>query len=282
MSKKKTEKFIEFWKPYIEKEMEDRVDSLEGVSVLKEAVSYALFSGGKRVRPLFYLALVHSIHPVNQEWDWEPSVGEPMLQVACSFEYFHAFTLIQDDLPCMDNDALRRGKPSLWKKFGESTALLASNVLLGMSYVSGIYTEGGDNYSDTSYPFSEMLMPDSVIGGQALDLGLQKGVAREKINYMKTAHFFEKMAYVAESECRHDYGKSRTVNRFKDLPEFAVMFGAYFQHRDDYFDSVTDFEKNESKKKMEQAMEHQNRLLKKMDLQDSVLGGFASWLIDKE
>ena len=57
-------------------------------------------------------------------------LAQEMLPTACSFEFFHAFTLIQDDLPCMDDDVLRRGKPSLWKKFGESTALLASNVLL--------------------------------------------------------------------------------------------------------------------------------------------------------
>ena len=66
MLKDKTEIFINFWKPLIEKEMMLHVDSLDGVSVLKDAVSYALFSGGKRVRPLFYLAVFESIAPKNK------------------------------------------------------------------------------------------------------------------------------------------------------------------------------------------------------------------------
>ncbi|MBD62181.1 hypothetical protein CL645_06100 [bacterium] len=273
MLKDKTEIFINFWKPLIEKEMMLHVDSLDGVSVLKDAVSYALFSGGKRVRPLFYLAVFESIAPKNKGLKSDAS-AHGILSIACSFEFFHAFTLIQDDLPCMDNDVLRRGKPSLWKKFGESTALLASNVLLGMSYKSG---------TGNSFPFSEMLMPDSVIGGQALDLGLERGITQERINYMKTAHFFEKIARAAEFEARMIWGTDAfDENRFEHLFKFAGRFGAYFQYRDDYFDFQDNLKKNQSKIKMEAAMAVQKDLLRKMDLEDSVLGGFASWLIDKE
>ena len=274
MLKRKTEKFVKSWRPLIEKEMKLKVDSLNGVSILKEAVSYALFSGGKRVRPLFYLAVLQSIAPRDKGSKVDKLLVDEMLSIACSFEFFHAFTLIQDDLPCMDNDALRRGKASLWKKFGETTALLASNVLLGMSYMSG---------TNNSFPFSEMLMPDSVIGGQALDLDLEQGISQERINHMKTAHFFEKIAHAAELEARINWGIDEfDENRFKHLGKFAGKFGAYFQYRDDYFDSRNNLEKSESKKKMQAAIRTQGDLLKKMDLEDSVLGGFASWLINKE
>ncbi len=271
MSKRKTEKFVKFWKQPIEDEMMYRVDSLNGPKILKKAVSYALFSGGKRVRPLFYLAVLQSIEGLDLTWDERLNYGP--LPRACSFEFFHAFTLVQDDLPCMDNDALRRGKPSLWKKFGESTALLASNVLLGMSYGSVA----------KNFAITEMLMPDSIIGGQAFDLGLEEGVVQEEINYMKTAHFFEKIVRTAIFDFLHaDWSELELKQDPKDLVKFAGRFGAYFQHRDDFFDSKNETKKNESRKKMKEAIEDQDRLLKKMDLEDSVLGGFASWLIDKE
>ena len=137
--------------------------------------------------------------------------------------------------------------------------------------------------TNNSFPFSEMLMPDSVIGGQALDLGLEKGVSQERINHMKTAHFFEKIACTAKLEARINWGIDEfDENRFKHLGKFAGKFGAYFQYRDDYFDSKNNLEKSESKKKMQAAIRTQGDLLKKMDLEDSVLGGFASWLINKE
>ena len=280
MPKKKTQEFINKWKPKVEQRMQEQVEELEGVGVLKDAVSYALFNGGKKIRPLFYLAIIESFKETYQDY-FKPlsksylGLRNYALDKACAWEYFHTFTLIQDDLPCMDNDESRRGKASLWKKFGESTALLASNVLLGMAFKVPTF-----GLLDTTPGFIEMLMPDSVIGGQALDLGLEEGASREKINQMKTADFFEKIATAAKVDIGRICPEGQ--DSFVCITEFAGRFGAYFQHRDDYFDSENIVEKNKSKKKMEKAMRDQEDMLRKMGLEDSVLGGFASWLIDKE
>ena len=280
MPKKKTQEFINKWKPKVEQCMQEQVEELEGVGILKDAVSYALFSGGKKIRPLFYLAIIESFKEYYQDY-YKPSsnhwlgLRDYVLPKACAWEYFHAFTLIQDDLPCMDNDESRRGKASLWKKFGESTALLASNVLLGMAFKVPTF--------ETIPELIEMLMPDSVIGGQALDLGLEEGSSREKINHMKTADFFEKIATAAKVDIERFCPEEQDFfGAFIYITEFAGRFGAYFQHRDDYFDSENIVEKNKSKKKMEKAMRDQKDMLRKMGLENSVLGGFASWLIDKE
>ena len=83
-----------------------------------EAARYSLSAGGKRIRP----ALVMEFCRVCGE---EP---ETALPVACAIEMLHTFSLIHDDMPCMDNDDFRRGKPSSHKKFGEANALLAGDV----------------------------------------------------------------------------------------------------------------------------------------------------------
>ena len=100
---------------------------------------------------------------------------------------------------------------------------------------------------------------------------------------MKTAHFFEKIARAAELEVQMNWGMDAfDKDRFACLWKFAGKFGAYCPYRDDYFDLQDGLKKNKSKTKMKIAMMAQKKLLKKMDLEDSVLGGFASWLIDKE
>ena len=89
-----------------------------------EAVRYSLSAGGKRLRP----ALVMEFCRVCGE---EP---ETALPVACAIEMLHTFSLIHDDMPCMDNDDMRRGKPSCHKAFGEATAMLAGDALAMLPY----------------------------------------------------------------------------------------------------------------------------------------------------
>lgn len=90
---------------------------------LKQACRYSLLSGGKRVRPLCTLSIASAISPRLDA-----------LEAALAIEYMHTASLILDDLPCMDNDDYRRGKLSVHKVFGETTALLASYALMNLSY----------------------------------------------------------------------------------------------------------------------------------------------------
>lgn len=92
--------------------------------LLLDAVSYTLFSGGKRVRPLLALTTTHLY---TKKW-------ENALVPACALELLHTYSLIHDDLPCMDNDDFRRGKASLHKVVGEGQALLTGDLLLTLSF----------------------------------------------------------------------------------------------------------------------------------------------------
>ena len=107
----------------VEKRMNDLVKEITAPDILKEAMLYSLNAGGKRVRPLFVLAVMDHF---NVEDDAAYTVGAVI-------EMIHTYSLIHDDLPGMDNDDLRRGKPTCHKQFDEATAILAGDALLNES-----------------------------------------------------------------------------------------------------------------------------------------------------
>ncbi|PCI28420.1 MAG: hypothetical protein COB67_06465 [SAR324 cluster bacterium] len=94
------------------------------VAILEEAMKYSLFAGGKRIRPILLLTTLECAGK-------PPTIGLPF---ACALEYIHTYSLIHDDLPCMDDDHLRRGLPTSHIKFGEDIALLAGDALLTHSF----------------------------------------------------------------------------------------------------------------------------------------------------
>lgn len=113
-------------KEVIEEALLASVRTLSGPAHLKEAMSYSLLAGGKRLRPLLMLAAA----------DLHGMVWERVLPFAVSLEMIHTYSLIHDDLPAMDNDDLRRGKPTNHVVFGEAMAILAGDALLTEAFVS--------------------------------------------------------------------------------------------------------------------------------------------------
>ena len=91
---------------------------------IHRAVRYAVFAGGKRIRPILCLEAARIFEPD----------GRAALRVASALEFIHTYSLIHDDLPALDNDDLRRGKPTCHKKFGEATAILAGDALLTLAF----------------------------------------------------------------------------------------------------------------------------------------------------
>lgn len=117
---------LENYKAQIEKKIQDELISEFGAdSKLKDACAYALLNGGKRFRPAIVLMCAKAI-----------GKGRDVLDAAMAVEFFHTASLIADDLPCMDDDTMRRNKPSLHVAFGEATALLASYALISSGYRS--------------------------------------------------------------------------------------------------------------------------------------------------
>ena len=97
-------------------------------AALVEAMRYAVLDGGKRLRPLLVLAAHEAVAPDSR------LCAEAALRAACAVELIHAYSLVHDDMPCMDNDVLRRGKPTVHVKFGEAGALLAGDALQALAF----------------------------------------------------------------------------------------------------------------------------------------------------
>jgi farnesyl diphosphate synthase len=98
-------------------------------AALVEAMRYAVLDGGKRLRPLLVLAACEAL---SQEANGQAAGAA--LRAACAVELIHAYSLVHDDMPCMDNDVLRRGKPTVHVKFGEASALLAGDALQALAF----------------------------------------------------------------------------------------------------------------------------------------------------
>jgi farnesyl diphosphate synthase len=93
------------------------------------AMRYAVLDGGKRLRPLLVLAAHEAVCPVASEGS-----ASAAMRAACAVELIHAYSLVHDDMPCMDNDVLRRGKPTVHVQFGEASALLAGDALQALAF----------------------------------------------------------------------------------------------------------------------------------------------------
>ncbi len=133
---------------------------------LQESMKYSATNGGKRFRPLLSL-LVGDLFGCEEK---------KILPFAAAVEMIHTYSLIHDDLPCMDNDNIRRGKPTNHKVYGEATALLAGDALLTESFliIAEAYQDDGILVSKLVQLLSKAAGLRGMVGGQALDLAAEK------------------------------------------------------------------------------------------------------------
>ncbi|MCB1111076.1 MAG: polyprenyl synthetase family protein [Chlamydiia bacterium] len=152
-------------------------DTSSSYRSLLQAARYSLLGGGKRIRPLLLLATVETLGG-----DYRGSID-----VACALEIIHTYSLIHDDLPCMDNDDLRRGRPTLHKAFSDAHAVLAGDYLLTRAF--GVIAEDS-RLTDMQKVkltalFSKLAGSEGMIGGQVIDL--------EAVDKIPTASLLEEM-----------------------------------------------------------------------------------------
>jgi len=175
--------FLQKSVPELEKELKRHMplSSLEGSDDLNRAIQYALFPGGKRMRPLFTLLAAHTAGG-----DWHCA-----LPVACVVEYLHTCSLILDDLPCMDRASERRGKRPTYVEFSESTAILAAIAFLNRGWTlllqNDASQEGAIRTRRLVEEAARCIGPDGIIGGQFLDLAQREGIRGPIPNLLKTA-----------------------------------------------------------------------------------------------
>ncbi len=150
--------------------------SMENISTpLLEAMEYSLFSSGKRLRPLIMLMISRELNIDD----------EKILPYCAAIEMIHTYSLIHDDLPCLDNDDLRRGKPTCHKIFGEANALLAGDALLNFAYE--LLFENCTTIEEISAAklLAKHAGVNGMIGGQVMDiLAESMPITKDQLNYI--------------------------------------------------------------------------------------------------
>ena len=186
----------------------------ERPAVLSEAMRYAVGTGGKRIRPQICLAAAEAVG----------GCAEDARYPAAAIEILHNYTLVHDDLPAMDNDTLRRGKPTVWTKFGEANAILAGDALLALAY--RVAARAPRNVAAIVDVLGEKGV--GVVQGQVEDIDATKDV--DYIYLHKTADLFIAAATMGALA---GGGTAEQVGRIGD---FARNLGLAFQYEDDLLD----------------------------------------------
>jgi farnesyl diphosphate synthase len=223
--------WIESRKSLLELAVEQRFQRVRPVSpVLHEAMVYACAGGGKRMRGLLVLASAHCLGVSD----------EVAMPAACAIEAMHAYSLIHDDLPCMDDDDLRRGKPTCHKVYGEALALLAGDALQALAFE---WLGQADASEPTRFRQMQMLAEaagsQGMAGGQALDLlNVNKPMTLESLKQMhacKTGALFKASVLLGGMT-----SINATTEQLQALTAYAAALGLAFQVVDDILDVETD------------------------------------------
>jgi geranylgeranyl pyrophosphate synthase len=196
---------------------------------LVEAMRYSLLAPGKRLRPILALAAAESVGA---------SVEEPMRVAAASVELVHCYSLIHDDLPGMDNDDFRRGRPTSHKAFGEAMAILAGDALLTLAF--GWLAEAGERanaahrYARAMAALARGAGMTGMVRGQARDMLRTSPATLEEIERLhaeKTGALFRAAMEVGAAVA------GATPAQTEALARFGICYGIAFQHADDRDDN---------------------------------------------
>jgi geranylgeranyl diphosphate synthase, type II len=200
---------------------------------LIEAMRYSLLAPGKRVRPLLAIAAAEA---VGSDPGHVP--GSPVLLACSAVELVHCYSLVHDDLPAMDDDDFRRGRPSNHKAFGEATAILVGDALLTLAFQwiaeGGVATGAAAAYLRASEALARGAGMRGMVRGQARDLGEQPPAdigGLERLHLEKTAALFR-----AALEVGAAVGGAGAAE-LEALGRFGEEYGVAFQHADDFDDA---------------------------------------------
>ena len=214
------EKILDSYRLKINEYLEKCFENKNGE--IYDAMRYSLLDGGKRIRPVISLAVCEALGGNMEE----------ALSFGCAIEMIHTYSLIHDDLPCMDNDDYRRGKPTNHKVFGETTAVLAGDALLNMACETLVSADfDKTRIVEALKVIYQSSGADGMVGGQMLDMKAEKespdGEGLKTLHRKKTGALIDAAAMVGAISA----GKDANI-----LKEYSSSLGMAFQIRDDILD----------------------------------------------
>ncbi|MEW6087773.1 MAG: polyprenyl synthetase family protein [bacterium] len=287
MNKEHIEKYMAVKRKAVDKALKTYLPkSSEYPPRIHEAMNYSVFSGGKRIRPVLAMA-------VYELFDKD---SKKILPITCAIEFIHTYSLIHDDLPCMDNDDYRRGKLSCHMKFGEDIALLAGDALLTLAFeiLSGPHGNvfPPEKILKVINVISRAIGTKGMIGGQVADCQSKaKDVDVPLLQYIhvhKTGEFF-----LASVNTGAVLGGA-SLDEYSCLSRFGEDIGLAFQIVDDILDKDNDnargkskitypvvFGELESKEKAAGLIDKAKKELKIFGEKSLILNGLAEYIIQK-
>ncbi|MFB6465871.1 polyprenyl synthetase family protein [Cytobacillus sp. Hz8] len=234
MDKGNFNSFAKRHKDKLDQTLQEWCEKLQAPRILKDSMFYSLNAGGKRIRPLLLFATLEAF---NEE-------TEKGLLAAAAIEMIHTYSLIHDDLPCMDDDDLRRGKPTNHKVFGDAVATLAGDALL--TYGFQLLAEIPVHHADANQKialireFAKASGAEGMVGGQVADMEAEeKRMNLEELEYIhihKTGKILEFSIMAGAILAKANERQMHTLSKF------AYHLGLAFQIQDDILDLEGDEE----------------------------------------
>lgn len=229
MSVNQTE-YLNDYKRQLDTNVIKAIEELQAPKSLKEAMKYSLTAGGKRIRPLFLFAAIHA-------YGKDPQVG---MATACALEMIHTYSLIHDDLPSMDDDDLRRGRPTNHKVFGEALAILAGDGLLTYSFEL-IANDARLTDSDKIWLIQLLAKnagPEGMVGGQVADIEAEnKEPTIQELEFIHQHKTGKLLSFSVLAGAKIGGANEAELEMFA---EFSHHLGLAFQISDDILDVIGD------------------------------------------
>lgn len=219
-------KYLETNRKIIDRELDKHLPKkTTRPNVIHNAMRYSVFNGGKRIRPILVLESTKAT---------KGNIKDGLL-LACAIELIHTYSLIHDDLPSMDNDDTRRGKPSCHIKYGEAMAILAGDALLTLAFNVMAKIKNKEKAGEIIFEVSKSIGTFGMIGGQVMDLnnkdrGKIDLATMEYINIRKTGSLITTAAKIGAMV------SGAKQKEIKALKTYGEYIGLAFQITDDVLD----------------------------------------------
>jgi geranylgeranyl diphosphate synthase, type II len=216
----------------IEHQLDIYLQPVEGCPKrLADAIRYSVMAPGKRLRPMLVMFSAEAV-------GGEPSDALP---AACAVELIHAYSLIHDDLPSMDDDDLRRGLPTCHRKFDEATAILAGDALQALAFEILAHDLPNDRALDCCKILSKAAGRSHLVGGQADDLAAEGrygelGDEHRSAEHLKRIHIRKTGALIEASVCMGGVATGQGLDHLERLRIYGQAIGLAFQVVDDCLD----------------------------------------------
>ncbi len=220
--------YLDSKKRQVDKAIEQKIIPAGESGRLERAMAYSLMAGGKRIRPILCMAAAEAVSADKSKIE--------IMECACALEMIHTYSLIHDDLPAMDNDRLRRGKPTCHIAFDESTAILAGDALLTLAFeilasAGTVDKKHGHRWIKIIHSISQAAGYRGMIEGQVRDIQFEGRAV--SLNQLKNMQALKTGALIRASVYAGAVLAGASVEKTERLDRYARNIGLAFQITDD-------------------------------------------------